>query len=170
MRPESVIWRQSARWDCCCRSFRRPAICSNLLSNGALQPRKPADLFPGMAGLWIVSTGFWSPLSLPLRSAFCGKVWMPRPLACCYGEPMNPVQPRPQPQAVKEPRSVTLLGATGSIGSSTVDLLKMEHGRYRVEAVTANRNAADLARLARELGARFAAVADPDMYAELKDG
>ena len=94
---------------------------------------------------------------------------MPRPTACCYGDPMNPAQPRPQPQAVKEPRSVTLLGATGSIGSSTVDLLKMEHGRYRVEAVTANRNAADLARLARELGARFAAVADPDMYAELKD-
>jgi 1-deoxy-D-xylulose-5-phosphate reductoisomerase len=82
---------------------------------------------------------------------------------------MNPVQPRPQPQAVKEPRSVTLLGATGSIGSSTIDLLKMERGRYRIEAVTANRNATELARLARELGARFAAVADPGAYAELKD-
>ncbi len=66
------------------------------------------------------------------------------------------------------PRSVTLLGATGSIGSSTVDLLRQEVARYRVEAVTAHRNAAALARLARELGARFAAVADPDAYAELK--
>jgi 1-deoxy-D-xylulose-5-phosphate reductoisomerase len=66
------------------------------------------------------------------------------------------------------PRSITLLGATGSIGSSTVDLLRREPGRYRVEAVTANRNAAALAQLARELDARFAAVGDPDAYAELK--
>ena len=40
--------------------------------------------------------------------------------------------------------------------------------RYRVEAVTAHREAAALARLARELNARFAAVADPAAYAELK--
>jgi 1-deoxy-D-xylulose-5-phosphate reductoisomerase len=66
------------------------------------------------------------------------------------------------------PRSITLLGATGSIGSSTVDLLRRDRGRYQVEALTAHRNAAGLARLARELGARFAAVADPDAYAELK--
>jgi 1-deoxy-D-xylulose-5-phosphate reductoisomerase len=66
-------------------------------------------------------------------------------------------------------RSVTLLGATGSIGSSTIDLLKRGNGRYRVEAVTARGNAAALAQLARELGARFAAVADPNAYRELKD-
>ena len=66
------------------------------------------------------------------------------------------------------PRTVTLLGATGSIGSSTVDLLRQEASRYRVEAVTAHGNAASLARLARELGARFAAVADPDAYGALK--
>jgi 1-deoxy-D-xylulose-5-phosphate reductoisomerase len=66
-------------------------------------------------------------------------------------------------------RSVTLLGATGSIGSSTVDLLKRGNGRYRVEAVTARGNAAALAQLARELNARFAAVADPSAYRELKD-
>ena len=50
-------------------------------------------------------------------------------------------------------RSVTVLGATGSIGLSTVDLLKRGDGQYRVEAVTANKNAADLAKIARELGA-----------------
>jgi 1-deoxy-D-xylulose-5-phosphate reductoisomerase len=66
------------------------------------------------------------------------------------------------------PRSVTLLGATGSIGSSTVDLLRRNAGHYRVEAVTAHRDAAALARLARELNVRFAAVADPAAYAELK--
>jgi 1-deoxy-D-xylulose-5-phosphate reductoisomerase len=63
---------------------------------------------------------------------------------------------------------VTLLGATGSIGASTIDLLRQEAARYQVEAVTADRNAAALARLARELGARFAVVADPAAYGELK--
>jgi 1-deoxy-D-xylulose-5-phosphate reductoisomerase len=66
------------------------------------------------------------------------------------------------------PRTVTLLGATGSIGASTIDLLRQEAARYRVEAVTADRNAVALARLARELGARFAVVADPAAYSELK--
>ena len=66
------------------------------------------------------------------------------------------------------PRAVTLLGATGSIGSSTVDLLRQDSELYRVEAVTAHRNAGALAKLARELGARFAAIADPDLYGELK--
>jgi 1-deoxy-D-xylulose-5-phosphate reductoisomerase len=65
-------------------------------------------------------------------------------------------------------RSVTLLGATGSIGASTIDLLRRDTARYRVEAVTAHREAKALARLARELNARFAAVADPAFYGELK--
>src|SRR5258708_8338591 len=64
-------------------------------------------------------------------------------------------------------RSVTLLGATGSIGASTIDLIKREPARYPVEAVTANKNAAALAALARELNARFAAVGDPGAYGEL---
>jgi len=66
------------------------------------------------------------------------------------------------------PRTVTLLGATGSIGSSTIDLLRLEPGRYRIEAVTAHHNVEALARIARELGARFAAVADPAAYSDLK--
>ena len=65
--------------------------------------------------------------------------------------------------------SVTLLGATGSIGASTIDLLRSEPGRFRVEAVTANRQAAALAQLARDVGARLAVVADPTRYRELAD-
>jgi 1-deoxy-D-xylulose-5-phosphate reductoisomerase len=76
---------------------------------------------------------------------------------------------RAHTSAIPAERSVTLLGATGSIGSSTIDLLKRERKHYRVEAVTAHRNAADLASLARELGARYAAVADTGAYRELKD-
>src|SRR5271169_1671613 len=81
---------------------------------------------------------------------------------------MTNTQPLARTELASAPRAVTLLGATGSIGKSTVDLLRQEAERYRVEAVTAHRNAASLARLARELGARFAAVADPDAYGELK--
>jgi 1-deoxy-D-xylulose-5-phosphate reductoisomerase len=81
---------------------------------------------------------------------------------------MKQKQPRARIELAPVPRTVTLLGATGSIGSSTVDLLRQDPARYRVEAVTAHRSAAALARLARELGARFAAVADPDAYSELK--
>jgi 1-deoxy-D-xylulose-5-phosphate reductoisomerase len=67
-------------------------------------------------------------------------------------------------------RSVTLLGATGSIGASTIDLLLHDRDRYRVEAVAASRNAGALADIARKIGARFAAIADPSCYAELKEG
>lgn len=66
-------------------------------------------------------------------------------------------------------RSITILGATGSIGTSTIDLLKREPDRYRVEAVTASKNAVALAKLARELSARVAAIADPQFYPELKE-
>jgi len=65
-------------------------------------------------------------------------------------------------------RSVSILGATGSIGSSTVDLLKRQPERFSVEALTAHKNGVALAQLARELGARFAAVADPGAYHDLK--
>jgi 1-deoxy-D-xylulose-5-phosphate reductoisomerase len=99
-----------------------------------------------------------------------------RPVArCCYGEGMSAGA---RHDAQNEPRdtssapafrSVSLLGATGSIGSSTVDLLRREPGRYRVEAVSAQRNASALAALARELGARFAAIGDAAHYADLKE-
>jgi 1-deoxy-D-xylulose-5-phosphate reductoisomerase len=65
-------------------------------------------------------------------------------------------------------RSITVLGATGSIGTSTVDLIKRNPDRYRVEAVTAGRNVADLAKVAREVRAKVAVVADPAAYDDLK--
>jgi 1-deoxy-D-xylulose-5-phosphate reductoisomerase len=65
-------------------------------------------------------------------------------------------------------RTVSVLGATGSIGDSTMDLLRASPERYRVEALTANSNVESLAKLAREFNARFAAVADPARLDELK--
>jgi 1-deoxy-D-xylulose-5-phosphate reductoisomerase len=68
-----------------------------------------------------------------------------------------------------EVRSITILGATGSIGTSTLDLIKREPDRYRVESITARGNAAALGKIAREVGARHAVVADHAAYRELKD-
>lgn len=66
-------------------------------------------------------------------------------------------------------RSVTILGATGSVGTSTLDLIGLHRDRFRLEAVTANGDAAGLARIARAFGARYAAVADPAAYSQLRD-
>lgn len=66
------------------------------------------------------------------------------------------------------PKRITVLGATGSIGASTVDLLKRYPEKFAVEAVTANRDAETLAKVATEIGAKRAVVADPSAYQELK--
>lgn len=66
-------------------------------------------------------------------------------------------------------RSITILGATGSIGASTLDLIGRERGKWRVEALTANGNAAELARLARAFDARLAVVADETRLGQLRE-
>src|SRR5215470_2971128 len=81
---------------------------------------------------------------------------------------MDAVIARSQPRMAAAERRVTILGATGSIGASTIDVVAHEPARYRVEAVASGGNAAALARLARDHGARFAAIADPQAYRDLK--
>jgi 1-deoxy-D-xylulose-5-phosphate reductoisomerase len=73
------------------------------------------------------------------------------------------------PVHASAPKRVSILGATGSVGASTVDLIKRNRDKYEVEALAANSNAKMLAELARELGARFVAIADESRYAELKE-
>ncbi|MDB5631910.1 MAG: dxr, partial [Tardiphaga sp.] len=70
--------------------------------------------------------------------------------------------------AASSVRSVSVLGATGSIGDSTMDLLRASPERYRVEALTANTNVEDLVKLAKEFRARFVAVADASKLGELR--
>ena len=86
-----------------------------------------------------------------------------------FGEEMSPVPLRNNKAAAANVRSVTVLGATGSIGDSTMDLLRGARDRYRVEALTGNSNVHGLAQLAREFNARFAAVADPARLSELRE-
>jgi 1-deoxy-D-xylulose-5-phosphate reductoisomerase len=66
-------------------------------------------------------------------------------------------------------RSITILGATGSIGASTLDLVRRQPEAWEVVALTANCQAVELARLAREFGARVAVVADATCLAELRE-
>jgi 1-deoxy-D-xylulose-5-phosphate reductoisomerase len=58
-------------------------------------------------------------------------------------------------------RSVTILGATGSVGRSTLDLIARAPERFEVLALTANRDAAGLAEAARRVGAKRAVICDP---------
>ncbi|WP_181701831.1 1-deoxy-D-xylulose-5-phosphate reductoisomerase [Chthonobacter albigriseus] len=72
------------------------------------------------------------------------------------------------PRDPAPPRRLSILGATGSIGTSTLDLVQRHPERWTVVAVTANGNATALARTARAVGAELAVVADPAAYADLK--
>ena len=74
-----------------------------------------------------------------------------------------------RPVAAPALRRITILGATGSIGGSTLEVIAARPDAYAVEAVTAEANAAKLADIARKVGARFAAVADPSRYDDLKE-
>ncbi len=66
-------------------------------------------------------------------------------------------------------RSISIFGATGSVGLSTLDLVRQHREAYRVVALTANGNAAGLAELAREFDADLAVVAEEESYAALKE-
>jgi 1-deoxy-D-xylulose-5-phosphate reductoisomerase len=66
------------------------------------------------------------------------------------------------------PRSVTVLGSTGSVGRQTVDLLAGNPEQFEIRALVANRNAQLLAQQAILLHAEHAVVCDPSAYTELK--
>ncbi len=65
-------------------------------------------------------------------------------------------------------RTISLLGATGSIGASTLDLIRHNRADWQVEALTANCSASALAQLAREFDARIAVVGDESCLPELR--
>ena len=67
-------------------------------------------------------------------------------------------------------RAVTILGSTGSVGRSTLDLIERAPDRYRVEALTANSRVDALIRQARRFKPRFAAIGDARHRRALEDG
>src|SRR5690606_36919546 len=66
-------------------------------------------------------------------------------------------------------RSISILGATGSIGASTLDLIRRDREAWRVVALTANCQAQELAALAKEFSAEIAVVADESCLPELRE-
>lgn len=66
-------------------------------------------------------------------------------------------------------RSITVLGSTGSIGCSTLDLVERDLDQWRVVALTAHDNVTLLAEQAKNLSAEIAVIGNPEKYAELKD-
>jgi 1-deoxy-D-xylulose-5-phosphate reductoisomerase len=65
-------------------------------------------------------------------------------------------------------RRITILGATGSVGQSTIDLIARDPARFEVVALTGGRNVAQLAEDARRLGARLAVTAHDDCLDALR--
>ncbi|MBO6037011.1 MAG: 1-deoxy-D-xylulose-5-phosphate reductoisomerase [Acetobacter sp.] len=66
-------------------------------------------------------------------------------------------------------RTVTVLGSTGSIGCSTVDLLEQARDQYHVRALVGGTNAVRLAEQARSLNAELAVLTDEKAMEELQD-
>ena len=66
------------------------------------------------------------------------------------------------------PRSMTVLGSTGSIGRNTLDLVARNPSAFRVEVLTANRSVEALAEQARQFKPRRVVIADEAGYAPLK--
>ena len=64
---------------------------------------------------------------------------------------------------------VAVLGATGSVGCSTLAVIRRHPGRFRVVAISGYRSVAKLERLAAEFGTREVAVADPSALADRPD-
>jgi len=66
-------------------------------------------------------------------------------------------------------RKLAILGATGSVGKSTLDLIERNSERFEVVAVTAATNAEALADIARRTGARLAVVSDERRLSDLRE-
>ena len=82
---------------------------------------------------------------------------------------MKPIcAPTQMPIASARPLGVTVLGATGSIGVSTLDVIARHPERYRVVALSAHTQAARLLALCIQFKPRYAAVADAVQAAELR--
>ena len=74
-----------------------------------------------------------------------------------------------EPKTVLAPKRVTILGSTGSVGCSTLDLIARNPDAFQVEALTAHRDVASLAAQARRFHPAMVAIADPACYEALRD-
>ncbi len=66
-------------------------------------------------------------------------------------------------------KTITILGSTGSIGDSTIDLIERDPAAFKVVALTGNGNWKKLAEQARRLGPAMVVIADASHYGALKE-
>ena len=69
-----------------------------------------------------------------------------------------------------QPRRISILGSTGSIGQNTIELLKTYTQPFSVEALVANRNVKTLVQQARTLNPKLAVIADETYLPQLVEG
>ncbi|MEO1167651.1 MAG: 1-deoxy-D-xylulose-5-phosphate reductoisomerase [Pseudomonadota bacterium] len=67
------------------------------------------------------------------------------------------------------PKRISILGATGSVGQSTLDLVNRDRDAFEVVALTAHRDVDGLAKIARENSAKLAVIGDPDFAGKLDE-
>jgi len=72
--------------------------------------------------------------------------------------------------AASAPRNVAVLGATGSIGASALDVIARHPGRYRASVLAAGGNVDALLALCAAHRPDHAVIADEGLYARLRDG
>ena len=68
-----------------------------------------------------------------------------------------------------EPKRVTILGATGSVGRSTLDLIERDRDRFEIVALTARSDVAGLAELAKRFEPTTAVIAEESHYPLLRE-
>ena len=66
-------------------------------------------------------------------------------------------------------KTVSILGSTGSVGRSTVDLILSQFSSFAVQVITAQTNVALLAEQARALKVKRAVIGDEHLFESLKD-
>lgn len=66
------------------------------------------------------------------------------------------------------PKRLSILGATGSVGTSTLDLVFRDPDAFDIVAVTASTKVDELAEIAKRTNADCAVIADPDRFDDLK--
>lgn len=85
------------------------------------------------------------------------------------GHTVPQAEAQPYNRSDAAPRTVTVLGSTGSIGKSTVDLLQAHRAKFNVRALTAHKNVELLAQQARDLQAERAVIGDATLFNDLKN-
>lgn len=95
--------------------------------------------------------------------------WARLPISCCEETNVSVVELTSGGTLADKVRKLTILGSTGSIGCSTLDVVAHQADRFDVVALVANRNIELLAAQAIACGAKVAVTADAGLYEELKE-